>query len=45
MELLRLGADPAVRDAEHDSTPLGWAEYGGHTRVADLLAPVTPPRS
>ena len=41
VELLRLGADPAVRDAQYDSTPLGWAEYGGHTRVADLLAPVT----
>ena len=35
--LLRLGADPSVRDAAHDSTPLGWAEYGGRSDVADQL--------
>jgi ankyrin repeat protein len=36
-ELLRLGADPTVRDGAHDSTPLGWAEYGGQTGTANLL--------
>jgi hypothetical protein len=36
-ELLRLGADPTVRDVEHDSTPLGWAEYAGQAGSADLL--------
>jgi ankyrin repeat protein len=36
-ELLRLGADPTVRDVEHDSTPLGWAEYAGQAGTADLL--------
>ena len=25
--LLSLGADPTIRDAEHDSDPLGWAEF------------------
>jgi len=36
-ELLRLGADPTVHDAEHGSTPLGWAEYAGQAGTADLL--------
>jgi ankyrin repeat protein len=27
-ELLRRGADFRIRDAEHDSTPLGWACFG-----------------
>jgi ankyrin repeat protein len=36
--LLRGGADPTVRDALHDSPPGGWAEFGGHPKVAKLLA-------
>ncbi|MFI6292608.1 ankyrin repeat domain-containing protein [Nonomuraea sp. NPDC050790] len=40
--LLALGADPSVRDAEHDSTPLGWAEYGGKRRVAEYLRMTYP---
>jgi ankyrin repeat protein len=40
--LLRLGADPGIRDARFDSTPLGWARYLGQDAVADLLAPLTP---
>lgn len=43
-ELLRLGADPTVRDAQHDSTPLGWAEYAGQAATAALLRE-RPPRS
>ncbi|MGP3935619.1 ankyrin repeat domain-containing protein [Nonomuraea sp. KM88] len=35
--LVELGADLTIRDAEHDSTPLGWAEYGGRLRVAAYL--------
>jgi Ankyrin repeat len=35
--LLRLGADPSARDAEHDSTPLGWAEFAGQAAAIDLL--------
>jgi len=35
--LLALGADPGVRDALHDSTPAGWAEFGGHPELAALL--------
>jgi hypothetical protein len=40
--LLDLGADPAIRDARFDATPLGWAEYEGHPAVAALLTPLTP---
>ncbi len=39
--LLRLGADPDIRDQRFDSTPLGWARYQDHAEVADLLEPVT----
>jgi ankyrin repeat protein len=39
--LLRLGADPGIRDARFDSTPLGWARYFGHSAVADLLEPLS----
>lgn len=35
--LIELGADPTIKDTEHDSTPLGWAEYGGKHRVATYL--------
>jgi ankyrin repeat protein len=35
--LIELGADPAIRDTEHDSPPLGWAEHGGKHRVAAYL--------
>ncbi|MGH3314348.1 MAG: ankyrin repeat domain-containing protein [Streptomyces sp.] len=35
--LIELGADPALKDTEHDSTPLGWAEFGGKRAVAAYL--------
>jgi hypothetical protein len=35
--LLSLGADPTVRDSEHDLPPSGWAEYNGHAEVAGAL--------
>jgi len=35
--LLDLGADPSLRDALHDGTPAGWAEFGGHAELAALL--------
>lgn len=41
--LLRLGADPGVRDHRFNSTPLGWARYFGHKPLIDLLEPLTPP--
>jgi ankyrin repeat protein len=28
--LVELGADPGLRDAMHDGTTAGWAEFGGH---------------
>ena len=36
-ELLIAGADPTIRDARHDHTPAGWAEYGGQEAARDLL--------
>jgi ankyrin repeat protein len=35
--LLELGADPTIEDALHDSPPSGWASFGGHTEIAELL--------
>jgi ankyrin repeat protein len=35
--LLELGADPTIRDALHDGTPAGWADFGGHPELAALL--------
>ncbi len=40
--LLDLGADPTILDSEHDSTPLGWAEYGDQKDVVDYLSGVRP---
>ena len=39
--LLRLGADPNVRDRRFDSTPLGWAEHLDHPEVAARLREIT----
>ncbi len=36
--LLELGADPTIRDALHDGTPAGWAEFGGHRELAATLS-------
>jgi len=41
--LLRLGADPDIRDHRFDSTPLGWSRYFGHQPLIDLLEPLTTP--
>ena len=35
--LLDGGADPAIRDALHEGPAWGWAEFGGHRRVTELL--------
>lgn len=35
--LLDAGADPALPDPEHQSTPAGWARHGGFSDVADHL--------
>jgi ankyrin repeat protein len=40
--LIELGADPGIRDARFNSTPLGWAEHFGQPAVADYLRPRTP---
>jgi hypothetical protein len=39
--LLATGADPNLRDARFDATPLGWAEHAGHPSTIALLAEVT----
>jgi hypothetical protein len=39
--LLRLGADPNIRDHRFDSTPLGWARHFGQQAIIDLLEPLT----
>jgi hypothetical protein len=41
--LLRLGADPSIRDARFDGTPLSWARYFGQQELIDLLEPLTAP--
>jgi ankyrin repeat protein len=41
--LLRLGADPGVRDQRFDSTPLGWARHFGQHELVELLEPLTAP--
>jgi ankyrin repeat protein len=43
--LLRLGADPDIRDARFDSTPLGWARYFGNEPMVELLEPITAPQA
>jgi ankyrin repeat protein len=40
--LLRLGADPGLRDQRFDSAPLGWARYAGQQQLIELLEPLTP---
>ena len=39
--LLRLGADPDIRDQRFDSTPLGWARHFGQEAIIELLEPLT----
>jgi hypothetical protein len=39
--LLRLGADPGIRDKRFDSTPLDWARYFGQEQLVALLEPLT----
>jgi ankyrin repeat protein len=41
--LLRLGADPDIRDARFDGTPLSWARYFGQQSLVELLEPLTAP--
>jgi hypothetical protein len=40
--LIKLGADPGIRDARFGATPLGWAEHFGHQAMADYLRPLSP---
>ncbi|MGH3260470.1 MAG: ankyrin repeat domain-containing protein, partial [Trebonia sp.] len=40
--LIDLGADPGIRDARFNATPLGWAEHFGRRAMADYLRPLSP---
>ena len=42
--LLRLGADPGIRDQRFGATPLGWARYFGQDELIALLEPLTAPK-
>lgn len=35
--LLARGAEPTIRDAAYNATPLGWAEHGGANEAAAIL--------
>jgi ankyrin repeat protein len=37
LALLRLGADPHILDALHGGDALGWASFGGHDDLTDLM--------
>lgn len=37
--LIANGADTTMQDLIYHGTPLGWAEYAGHTAIADRLRP------
>ncbi|MEQ7008224.1 ankyrin repeat domain-containing protein [Actinopolymorpha sp. B17G11] len=39
--LLARGADPNLRDASFNATPLGWARHGNQEAAIALLAPLT----
>ncbi len=39
--LVGFGADPDLRDARFDSTPLGWAQHFDHEGMVDYLRPLT----
>jgi ankyrin repeat protein len=41
--LIRLGADPDIRDYRFGGTPLGWARYFGQEQLIELLEPLTAP--
>ncbi|GGV43089.1 hypothetical protein GCM10010293_49500 [Streptomyces griseoflavus] len=40
--LIELGADPRIKDTEHDSSALGWAQFGGTRQVEAILRGLTP---
>ncbi len=37
--LLEGGADPTIQDLLHDGPAWGWADFGGHAALAELLRP------
>ena len=41
--LLRLGADPDIRDHRFNGTPLSWARHFGQQELVELLEPLTAP--
>ena len=41
--LLRLGADPDIRDHRFNGTPLSWARHFDQSELVELLEPLTAP--
>ena len=39
--LIKLGADPNLRDQRFGTTPLGWAHYFGQPELIAFLEPLT----
>lgn len=40
--LVQNGADATLRESEFHSSPIGWADHGGHEQVRDFLLDHTP---
>jgi len=40
--LVERKADPTIRDKQHNSTPLEWAEYCGQPKIAEILREYLP---
>src|SRR5262249_48321707 len=40
--LIALGADPSIRDPNHDGTPLDWAEFNRQEAAASFLREAGP---
>ena len=43
--LLRMGADPSIRDTSFDAPPVDWAAHEGQAHVVAYLQPLTPTRT
>jgi hypothetical protein len=43
--LIRLGADPDIKDLRFDATPLGWARHADQEQLIALLEPITAPET
>lgn len=35
--LVEAGAHPSIRDSQHDSDPIGWADFFGRREIVQIL--------